>query len=69
MVMADIGIITEEQCKMYEAQAEEKTDILREYLQEGERTIMGKDTLKGFLFDILNKNDKMMCSIVYKLFC
>lgn len=36
MAMADIGIITEEEYNKYKAEAEDKADILREYLGKGE---------------------------------
>lgn len=64
MVMADIGIITEEQRKMYKAQAEKSAGILREYLQEkGNDSIMDKDGLKDFLFGIMNEHNKMFSDI------
>ena len=45
-VMADIGIITEEQYKAYQAQAEENAGVLREYLQKKEdNSIIDKDAL------------------------
>lgn len=63
-VMADIGIITEEQYRAYKAQAEEHADILREYLQKKEdNSIIDKDALKDFLFDIMNEHDEMFADI------
>lgn len=63
-VMADIGIITEEQYKTYQAQAEERAGILREYLQKKEdNSIIDKDALKDFLFDIMNEHDEMFADI------
>ncbi len=35
MAMVDIGIITEEEYQKYKAEAEDKADILREYLRNG----------------------------------
>lgn len=64
MVMADIGIITEEQYKEYKAQAEESAGLLREYLRKKEDSpIMDKDGLKNFLFDIMNENDTKFANI------
>ncbi len=63
-VMADIGITTEEQYKTYQAQAEEHAGILREYLQKKEdNSIIDKDALKDFLFDIMNEHDEMFADI------
>lgn len=63
-VMADIGIITEEQYKAYQAQAEENAGVLREYLQKKEdNSIIDKDALKDFLFDIMNEHDEMFADI------
>ncbi len=39
MAMAGVGIITEEEYKKYKAEAEEKADILREYLGKGENKL------------------------------
>lgn len=64
MIMADIGIISEEQHKTYKAQAEENAGKLREYLRKRtDNSLMDKDTLKDFLFDIMNDHDEMFTDI------
>lgn len=64
MIMADIGIITEEQHKTYKAQAEENADKLKEYLRKKkDNAIMDKDGLKDFLFDVMNENDTKFSDI------
>ncbi len=63
-VLDDIGIITEEQHRAYQAQAEENAGILRKYSQKKEEgSIIDKDALKDFLFDIMNEHDEMFADI------
>ena len=63
-VLADIGIITEEQHREYQAQAEENAGILRKYSRKKEESsIIDKDALKDFLFDIMNEHDEMFADI------
>lgn len=64
MIMADIGIISEEQRSEYKAQAEANAGKLREYLRKKKNdVIMDKDGLKDFLFDVMNENDTIFSDI------
>lgn len=64
MIMADTGIISEEQHKTYKVQAEENAGKLREYLRKKtDDSVMDKDGLKDFLFDIMNEQDEMFADI------
>lgn len=64
MIMADIGIISEEQRSEYKAQAEANAGKLREYLRKKkDDVIMDKDGLKDFLFDVMNENDTIFSDI------
>lgn len=60
MILADIGIIMEEQREGYKAKVEGSAGRLRAYLRRrGNGSAMDKDALKGFLFDVMKEYDEL----------